>query len=186
MELAFFIEFRISTYPTNGVAIQSIDEFHSCIIYIIQFAILCRVLQGTTEDIIKMDETGTTKRMSAASGPVGVAILSVLIIVVGIFAVFAGITIDFILAGGSLTLVGSFQLGAIVVGLLTVVAGIGLWKLKSWAWWLAVIVIGLGLILNVSIVLIDFTELRFYFLPMLLRAVVLGYLMHKPIRIRFR
>ncbi|NHJ14367.1 MAG: hypothetical protein EAX95_11860 [Candidatus Thorarchaeota archaeon] len=134
----------------------------------------------------KMEQTGSTKGTSAATGPIGVAILSVLVVVVGLFAVFAGITIDFILVGGELTLVGTFQLGAIIVGLLAIISGIGLWNLKSWAWYLAAIVIALGFILNVSIVLLDFTELRFYFLPMLLRVVVFAYLMHKPIRSQFR
>ncbi|MFX1369092.1 MAG: hypothetical protein ACFFAY_10875 [Promethearchaeota archaeon] len=128
----------------------------------------------------------TTTHTSAATGPVGVAILSVLTIVVGIFAVFAGITIDFILVGGDLTLVGTFQLGAVVVGILAIIAGFGLWKLKPWAWWLAVLVIALGLILNVSVVLLDFNELRFYFLPMLLRCVILGYLMWNPVKSKFR
>ena len=141
---------------------------------------------GTIKENGKMNETSAPESTSAASGPVGVTILSVLTILVGIFAVFAGITIDFILVGGSLTLVGSFQLGAIVIGLITIGAGYGLWKLKSWAWWLAVIVIALGIILNVSIILLDFTQIRLYFLPMLLRLVVLGYLNYKPIKTRFR
>lgn len=141
---------------------------------------------GTIKEKGKMNQTSVPKRATAASGPMGVTILSGMTVILGIFAIFAGITIDFILAGGELTLVGSFQLGAIVVGILTIIAGLGLWKLKSWAWWLAVIVLALGFILNVSIVLLDFTELRFYFLPMLLRLIVLAYLMQKPIKTRFR
>ena len=141
---------------------------------------------GIIKENRKMSQTGAPERTSAASGPVGVTILSVMTILVGIFAIFAGITIDFILVGGALTLVGTFQLGAIIIGIFTVIAGFGLWKLKSWAWWLAVIVIGLGFVLNVSIVLLDFTELRFYFLPMLLRLAILGYLMYNPIKSKFR
>ncbi|UCE11732.1 MAG: hypothetical protein JSW61_07330 [Candidatus Thorarchaeota archaeon] len=130
--------------------------------------------------------TTTGKTPSAGSNPIGVTILAAIVMALGLFSIVTGVTIDFILAGGDLTLVGSFQLGAIVVGVLAIIAGIGLWKLKSWAWWLAAIVIGIGLILNISVVFLDLTELRLYFLPMLLRALVLVYLTRPAIRGKFR
>ena len=118
--------------------------------------------------------------------PVGVMLLAVLNMIVGIFAIFTGITIDFIMIGGELTLVSSFQLGAIVIGLIQIMAGAGLYNLKSWAWYLAVLVTLIGLLINILIVVIDFNELRFYFLPMLIRVVILAYLMSGHIRKKFR
>ncbi len=126
-------------------------------------------------------------RMTESSEPpMGVILLAVLNIIVGIFGVFAGITIDFIMIGGELTLVSSFQLGTIFIGLFQIIAGYGLWKLKSWAWWLAIAITGIGLILNLLIVLVDFNLIRMYLLPILIRIVILAYLRHKSIRSRFR
>jgi hypothetical protein len=126
------------------------------------------------------------KKVTESTGPpVGVAILAVLNIIVGLFGLFAGITIDFILSGGALTMVGSFQLGTIFIGLFQIVAGYGLWKMKSWAWMLAVAITGIGLIVNLLIVFFDFNQIRMYLLPMLIRIVILAYLRHKPIQSRF-
>ena len=118
--------------------------------------------------------------------PFGVMLLAVLNIVVGIFSIFTGITIDFIMIHGDLTLVSSIQLGAVIVGIIQIIAGTGLYNLRSWAWYLAVFVTIIGLAINISIILLDFTELRFYFLPMLIRFVLLAYLMSGDIKNRFR
>jgi len=118
--------------------------------------------------------------------PAGVAILAVLSMIVGIFGIFAGVTIDFIWVGGALTLVSSFQLGTIFIGLFQIIAGYGLWKMKSWAWWLAVAITGIGLIINLLIVIVDFNLIRMYLLPILIRVVILAYLRHRTIRTRFR
>ena len=120
------------------------------------------------------------------STPAGVAILAALSLMVGIFGIFAGVSVDFIWIGGALTLVSSFQLGTIFIGLFQIIAGYGLWKLKSWAWWLAVAITGVGLIVNLLIVIVDFNLIRMYLLPILIRIVILVYLRTKPIRTRFR
>jgi hypothetical protein len=54
-------------------------------------------------------------RQTVADIPVGVILLAVLNIIVGLFSVFTGVTIDFILIGGELTLVSSIQLGAVLI-----------------------------------------------------------------------
>lgn len=118
--------------------------------------------------------------------PVGIMLLSVLNLIVGVFAIFAGITIDYIMIGGELTLVSSFQLTAILVGLVQIIAGVGLYTLRSWAWYLAILVTLIGLLINLLIVIIDFNELRFYLLPMMTRIVILAYLMSGPIKKKFR
>lgn len=128
----------------------------------------------------------STKITYDEPSPLGVAILALLNIAIGLFAVIAGITIDFIMIGGDLTLVSSFQFGAIFIGIFAIIAGLGLWRMKSWAWWLAVIDGLLAILINMAIILVDFSELRFYFLPILVRIVIIAYLMQPQIKKRFR
>lgn len=130
--------------------------------------------------------SAVTENVPESEPPFGVLFLAVLNIVVGIFSIFTGITIDYIMIQGELTLVSSIQLGAILVGLIQLIAGYGLYTLKSWAWFLAVVVTFIGLVINLLIVTIDFHEVRFYFLPMLIRLVILVYLMSVNIKSRFR
>ena len=118
--------------------------------------------------------------------PAGVAILALLNLIVGIFGILEGITIDFIMVGGDLTLVSSFQLGTILVGIFQIIAGIGLYRLRSWAWILAMLVTFIGLIINIAIVTLDFTLFLEYLLAMLIRIVILAYLNKESIRTRFR
>ena len=115
-------------------------------------------------------------------------LLAVLNFIVGIFGIFFGITIDFVLIGGELTLVSSFQLGAIIIGIFQIIAGYGLWKLKTWAWVLSVAITFIGLIINIGIVLVGFSIqlVREYFLVMLMRLIILVYLMKESIRVKFR
>ena len=116
----------------------------------------------------------------------GVSILAAINIVVGFFGVLEGVTLDFILVGGELTLVGSFQLGALLLGILQIIAGFGLWRLKSWAWYLAGFVTIIGLLINFLIVFFDFSLLFEYLMVILIRILILVYLFQKDIRRRFR
>jgi uncharacterized membrane protein (DUF2068 family) len=103
-------------------------------------------------------------------------------LIVGLFAMFTGGTIDFVIAGGELTLVGSVQLGTIVIGIIHIVAGAGLWNQKSWGWWLSFVISFFGLLLNISIIFLDFTQFRLYFIAMVMRIIILGYLLDPPLR----
>ena len=126
-------------------------------------------------------------KMATSQGPpVGVSLLAILNVVVGIFGILSGITIDFILIGGELTMVNTFQLGALVIGVFQIIAGYGLWTLKSWAWYLAAFITLLGLVLNIIIVLSDLTLWQTYILPMLIRIVILAYLFRTSIKEKFR
>jgi len=134
--------------------------------------------------------------MSESSGPVqvpsysaipsGVHLVAVLNVVVGLFAMYTGGTVAFVVVGGEISLVGSFQLGTIFVGFSHIIAGAGLWKQQYWAWWLSFLISFFGFLLNVSIVLLDITQLQTYFLAMLLRIVILIYLLEPPIRDSFK
>ena len=132
------------------------------------------------------ESSGSARNPSYVSLPPGVHLVAVLNILVGIFAMFTGGTIAFAVAGGELTLVGSFQLSTVVIGLFHVVAGIGLWKLQAWAWWISFIISFFGLLVNVSIVLIDYTLVPVYFLAMLIRVIILVYLLDPPVRDSFK
>ncbi len=88
------------------------------------------------------------------SRPIGVAILAILIVLVGVIFLIGAIGV-FALAGFSAIrglptffgLVGAV-LGALflIFALLFIGVGLGLWHLRSWAWWLAIIVLVLYII----------------------------------------
>ena len=125
--------------------------------------------------------------MTTTEGPpLGISLLAILNIIVGIFGILTGITIDFIISGGALTIVSSYQLGALVIAILQIVAGYGLWTLKSWAWWLAAFATLFGLVVNVLIIFTDFTLWNTYLLPILIRLVILAYLLRASVKDRFR
>jgi len=82
--------------------------------------------------------------------PIGVAILAFLVVLVGVIlvllsllAIVAGLAV---LAAGAgsliLVLAGVF----FILSLLLLLAGIGLWNLRPWAWWLAVLVLVLQIV----------------------------------------
>lgn len=77
--------------------------------------------------------------------PIGVTILAFLVVLVGVIlvllallAVVAGLA-NLAAGGGSLFLIlaGVF----FILSLLLLLAGLGLWNLRPWAWWLAVLVL---------------------------------------------
>ena len=84
------------------------------------------------------------------SRPIGVAILAILIILAGVVLVL--ISLVFVLAalvvmaatGSALILVLAGI--AFLLSLILLLAGIGLWGLRPWAWWLSVIVLVLSII----------------------------------------
>ncbi len=88
------------------------------------------------------------------SRPIGVAILAVLVVLVGAILLLAAIAVfafsSFIALAGLPTF--GLAIGGILGGILLIVAllwiavGLGLWHLRSWAWWLAVIVMVLSII----------------------------------------
>jgi hypothetical protein len=89
----------------------------------------------------------------APSRPIGVAILAILVVLIGALLLLVAIGVfllsGFIALAGLPTfgLAGSF-VGVIllIVALLWIGVGLGLWHLRSWAWWLAVIVMVLSIL----------------------------------------
>ena len=90
------------------------------------------------------------------SRPIGVAILAILTILFGIIGLLGGLLV---LLGGALlaTIAPEFGglfliLGDLVTlfSLLGIVSGVGLWRLRPWAWWLTVIVGVLSIVFNIG------------------------------------
>lgn len=81
------------------------------------------------------------------SRPIGVTILAILVVLVGVLILIAAIAV-FLLSGFlALTGLPTFGLAVTVIGVLVLIlaliwigVGMGLWHLRSWAWWLALIV----------------------------------------------
>lgn len=86
--------------------------------------------------------------------PLGVAIIAILIILAGFIFILVGIAL--LLLGGFLGLAFAGPVGAalgatfgiivLVFGGILLAAGLGLWRMKSWAWWLAAIVMLLSIV----------------------------------------
>lgn len=90
--------------------------------------------------------------------PIGVTLLAVLTILLGVLIVIVGLVLlaaPLILVGVGLPLTFGLAAGVVggivlLLGLLWIGVGVGLLNLRSWAWWLAIIVMGLTVIGSIS------------------------------------
>ena len=90
--------------------------------------------------------------------PIGVAILSVILIIVGALVTIGGIAailafgfIGLGIAGPMGGLLGAaLGFGILIVGGITLLAGLGLWRMRGWAWWLAIFVLVLQLAFGIG------------------------------------
>ena len=89
--------------------------------------------------------------------PFGVSLIAVVVIVFGIVAALAGLLgmlTGFVIGatgsvgGGGLAFIAG--LAGVVLGAMYVIAGIGLWNLRPWAWWLAFLVGIVGVVLSIG------------------------------------
>jgi len=86
--------------------------------------------------------------------PFVITLLAILIIIGGVIVIVIGIAValfagllGFAVAGpAGAALGGAIGLVIIIIGAICLVAGLGLWRLRGWAWWLATIVVGLSLV----------------------------------------
>jgi hypothetical protein len=86
--------------------------------------------------------------------PILVAILAILVILAGALVLIAGLVVALGLGllgglafGGVGAAIGA-AIGAVIViiGAIMLVAGLGLWRMRGWAWWLTVIIVVLDII----------------------------------------
>ena len=89
--------------------------------------------------------------------PLGVSILAILTMLFGVLTIVVGLGLLALAALGSAFipaglpgfisgLLAVFGAVLILFGLIAIAAGIGLWRLRSWAWWLTIIVSVLSII----------------------------------------
>ena len=96
----------------------------------------------------------------APKRPIGVTILAVLTIIFGLLGLLAGILLVIVGAAGATVLPAEYQaiavillaLGALlaIFSLLGIIAGVGLFRLRAWAWWLTIIVGILNIVFNIG------------------------------------
>lgn len=116
--------------------------------------------------------------------PLGVAILAILVILAGALLTFLALLLvigsSFLLvggvSGGGLFVAGSFIF--LILSLILLASGIGLWGLRPWAWWLAAIVTVLVLLdFGLSWYSIGYPMQFAFLLPVLIPAIILVYLL---------
>lgn len=110
--------------------------------------------------------------------PIGVSILAILIILFGALILIAGILFmigsAFLasIPGLGFTAEFAFLTGAIftVFGIILIVAGLGLWNLRMWAWVLSILAL-------VAILVLPFLTRAYNICPLLVSLVLLIYLL---------
>jgi hypothetical protein len=88
------------------------------------------------------------------SRPIGVAILAILIVLVGVIFLLGAVSLLAFTGFAALRALPTFfglagaVLGAVllVLALIFIGVGLGLWHLRSWAWWLAIIVLVVSIV----------------------------------------
>ncbi|MDQ3968192.1 MAG: hypothetical protein M3275_07335 [Thermoproteota archaeon] len=123
--------------------------------------------------------------------PTGVTVLGILFVIAGAFTLLGGITtlvaIPFVanvnlaqVSGSILTVLGAVL---IPLGIASLVVAYGLFKAKSWAWYVAVALSIIGLVVNViSLVTADIGAITGALVGIAINAIVLYYLSRRSVR----
>lgn len=106
--------------------------------------------------------------MGKTGRPLGITIIAILEILAALFLIFVGILLAFavtLIAGlGSIVALPflGVSLGVILVipGFIILLVGIGLFKGWKWTWYLEVILLGLGAILDIVSIVTAFTDVQ--------------------------
>ena len=133
--------------------------------------------------------------------PIGVTILSVLAIIAGVLGIHVGLSLleidlfaslpqiqesvyDLSLGSHVSTIDKIFGRGALILGVLNLVIGLGLWWLKGWAWRLGVEVQWI----NIVVIVIGWFSRGFYsngILPILINGWILWFLYRPHVKLVF-
>ena len=116
------------------------------------------------------------------SKPPSIALIAAITLFVGLYAISIGLSLVSDLTEGTLTLVGTVQLGALVVGILHIFGAYGVWELKPWGRWIAFASAAVGLILNIATVTLAPILIFQYFIPMAIRLLIVYYLIASPVK----
>ena len=118
--------------------------------------------------------------------PMAIMIIALLNIAVGLFGIVTGVYALVISQDILQSLIDTLRFGSLFIGSINVIAGIGLLRLENWAWYLTSIVTIFGLANNLIVVLVDWTFLDQYFLPILIRVLILSYLFQDEVANKFK
>src|ERR671917_530530 len=112
--------------------------------------------------------------------PTGVTILGVLFVIAGAFTLLGGITALAQGSGSILTVLGAVL---IPLGIASLIVAYGLFKAKSWAWFVAVVLSIIGLIVNViSLVTSNMGAIGGALVGIAINGIVLYYLSRRNVR----
>src|SRR5216684_6995398 len=89
--------------------------------------------------------------------PIGVAIIAILSFLAGLVEILGGVALLGLAALGATAGAGFLAAFAgiiggvlLILGLITLAVAIGLWRMRSWAWWIALIVNLLSIVLSIG------------------------------------
>ncbi|MFW9920724.1 MAG: hypothetical protein ACFFED_14060 [Candidatus Thorarchaeota archaeon] len=116
------------------------------------------------------------------SKPASIALVALVTLVVGVYAISIGLTVVADLVEGTLNLVGTVQFGALLFGILHLIGAYGVWQMKPWGRWIAIASASVGLLLNIATVALAPLLVFQYFIPMAIRVLVLYYLLVSPVK----
>ena len=112
--------------------------------------------------------------------PTGVTVLGILFVIAGAFTLLGGITTLVAIPFVALTVLGAVL---IPLGIASLVVAYGLFKAKSWAWYVAVALSIIGLVVNViSLVTSDIGAITGALVGIAINAIVLYYLSRRSVR----
>lgn len=112
--------------------------------------------------------------MSKTNRPLGVTILAILQLLGGILGILAGLAIVMVFPVLLTLIIGAVLL---IVGLLGLIVGWGLYTMKSWAWMLAMILNIISIILGI---------INFDLISLIIPVIIVLYLNQADIKSRFR
>ena len=133
--------------------------------------------------------------MSEKSRPILIAIIAILTILAAIICIIGGLglalsdiagDIDFGVASDILSAAGA---GVLIIGIVMLIVGIGIWKGWSIMWYIAVIIYGISLILSIIsliMMLIDGVDIGAAFIvPFIICILILYYLFRPKVKAFF-
>ena len=89
--------------------------------------------------------------------PIGVAIIAILSFLAGLVEILGGVALLGLAALGATAGAGFLAAFAgiiggvlLILGLITLAVAIGLWRMRSWAWWIALIVNLISIVLSIG------------------------------------
>ena len=123
-----------------------------------------------------------------AQRPTGVSVLAVLMIIGGVLGIIGSLTAVALLstlAGTAGLLLAFVVIVPLIIAVVQVVVGVGLWKLLSWAWMAAIVITVIGAIFTI-ISLISGGSVASNIISLAIDALIVWYLFRPEVKSVFR